>query len=493
MWNETRTETEKYNAELARTKELFDKGAIDAETYGRKVTQINNQIAESHKSAFGEQATQALSNFAAAFNPSITAAQILKGTLEEIGKLKQEAASADRSAEMAEGRLDQVAGRDPLKAQQLRALSRSVAASAGMSRSQAAELTFTAASATGGLDDLPLFAQLYEQGQDPDPRKLLESTDLVRSAVGQQQAGSRRDVLSRLVAAGEHSLKSIGELAPAASGAALFAKDAGINIDEVLAAVAVQSKVMDVSKAGTSQAALEKTLARLRSAPEVGAGIRTDDEGNIIDQKTQQLRADAAKYLKLARPGLMNQLQAIQEMHLDPGQTLKLFGRQEALGAYNALLTNQPEYEAAVKQISAAPKEDAVGQMLALSGSDPNLAAVRDRRVEQAKVAAAAEEWGPEQNAIDAIFAHKEADELRMGKISRAGFDKWYESDIMSLVPGARAAAARKLIREKQLDDDKKLLVRSVQALGGEDVVMGGRAAGAPIPKAGRRLRGPRR
>src|SRR5271157_1643285 len=63
MWEDTRTSAERSNAELARAKELFDKGAIDAETYGRRVKQVNQEIADSHKSAFGEAAVRGLENF----------------------------------------------------------------------------------------------------------------------------------------------------------------------------------------------------------------------------------------------------------------------------------------------------------------------------------------------------------------------------------------------------------------------------------------------
>ena len=469
MFDETRTSTEKYNAEVARTKELLARNAIDAETYRRKI----DQLSESHKGAFGGEALGNLKSFAMSFVPAITAAGTLKQILEELSRLKSEAAARDRSAEMSEGSLAEVAGGDPQRFQALVAQSRGIAASAGMDRNQAAALTFAAASA-GALDQVGTFAKLHGQGIVSDPEQLMRATQTIQTSLGAGQTGDLRAITSRLLAAGEHSPQKIAQLGPAAALAGVNAGDAGVNVNELLAAVAVQSKATgDSSIAGTMQKSLQKTLAALRGGSTKNeAGIATDEEGHILDQKAQKLRDDARPYLAKAGPGLMGELHAIQSMRLDPQQLQKLFGRQEGLMAYNLLLRNEGEFNQAVGEVGAAPGRDLTGRVLGLTGNDPRLAAAGQVRLQTAAAEEAAGGLGAKENAITAIFAHEQRQMLAAGETTKAAI-RTTALGIMSAIPGSRAAEARRQIRNKVADDDSRLLVSSVQALGGEDAVYG--------------------
>jgi hypothetical protein len=294
IFDETRTPLEQQQIQMQKLDELYKANKIDAETYGRAVHQVQG----SHQQAFGPEALSALKNFAAGFMPAISAAELLRHTLEEVAKLKSEAAQRDRSAEMSEGSLAEVAGGDPERFKALVNQSRGIAASAGMERNQAAALTFAAASA-GALDQVGTFAQLKGQGIVNDPEQLMRATQTIQTAMGAGQTGDLRAITSRLLAAGEHSPQKIAQLGPAAALAGVNAQTAGVNVDELLAAVAVESKATgDASIAGTMQKSLQKTLSALKGGESAGSGY------------TQEQYDQEAKALAKAKLELQHEISA---------------------------------------------------------------------------------------------------------------------------------------------------------------------------------------
>ena len=432
IWEQTRTPMEQQLERMLKLGELYDAGKIDAETYGRAV----DQVGQKHQQAFGMEAVSALKNFASAFLPAISAADLLRQTLAEVGRLKDEAAQRDRSAEMSEGSLAEVAGGDPERFKALVAQSRGIAASAGMERNQAAALTFAAASA-GALDQVGTFAQLKGQGVVSDPEALMRATQTIQTAMGAGQTGSLRDITSRLLAAGEHSPKKIAQLGPAAALAGVNAQSAGVGVNELLAAVAVESEATgDASIAGTMQKSLQKTLAALQGGK--AGDVATDEEGHILDQQAQKLRADARKFLAKGGKGLMGQIHAIQSMGLDPQQLQKLFGRQEGLMAYQLLLRNEAEYQAAVGEVGAAPGRDLTGRVLGLPHADLQLEAARDVRVQEKIQEEAAGPAGTEVNLYKALLARRVTRLEREGKWFGAGLQETLGQTVRG-IPGAKA------------------------------------------------------
>jgi hypothetical protein len=425
IFEETRTPMEHQAMRLEKLSQLHQANKIDADTYARAVRQVEGQ----HDKTFGAQAMASLEKFATGFNPLITAANALKGVLAEIEQMRAAGAAKDRSAEMAEGSLAEVAGGDPQKFQELLAKSRGISTQAGMSREQAAALTFAAASA-GALGDVGTFADLHAQGIVSDPEQLMRATKTLQTAMGRQQTGSLRDITSKLLAAGEYSPQKIAQLGPATALAGVNAQDADVNTSELLAAVAIESTATgDASIAATMQKSLQKSLAALRSSRPGKAGeaaIETDEEGHILDQKAQKLRDDARQVLAKAGPGLMGQLHAIRGMGLDAGQMQKLFGRQEGLMAYNILLRNEAQFEEARAGIGIAPSRDLVGKVLGLTRADARqLAAGEARRSETAVEAAQSEAFGADYNITEAVLGNVRAKSIQEGHWLRAAVDRW--------------------------------------------------------------------
>jgi hypothetical protein len=484
VFEATRTPLEQQLAQLQKLDELYKANKIDAETYGRAAQQIADkqaeaykQVADAQKNAFGEQAKAALQSYASTANLIGNTISLISDRMKAIVELRKEAAASDRSAEMSEGSLAEVAGGDPEKYKALVKQSRGIAATAGMDRNRAAALIFAAASA-GSLDQVDTFAQLHGQGIVSDPEQLMRATQTIQTAMGKGN-GSLRDITSKLLAAGEHSPQKIAQLGPAAALAGVNAQSAGVNVDELLSAVAVESKATgDSSIAATMQKSLQKTLAALKGGKPGEGGIETDEEGHILDQKAQALRNDARTVLaKSADKSLMGQLHAIEGMKLDPQQMQKLFGRQEGLMAYQLLLRNEGEFKQAVGDVGAAAGKDLTGRVLSLPGADAQAAGAKAIRVqeENAKVSLAGSQIGVQRNIDDAIYAKLEAD-LATGKIKPGRFTS-AEGEIANLQafkadPLMRQGELRRQVQEKHaLDDNPELYAQYVQARGGESKV----------------------
>lgn len=301
VFADTRTPLEAHQKQLSKLDELHKQNKIDAETYGRAVKQATDgyesslkNVHQQQQKCFGEEGAKSMLSFAMSFAPTLSAASALKGILEEIKALKAEAAAADRSAEMSEGSLAEVAGGDPEKFKALLAQSRGIAVSSGMKRERAAALTFAAAS-SGSLDEVDTFSNLHQQGIVSDPEQLMRATKTIQTAMGKDKTGSLRDITSKLLAAGKHSPQKIAQLGPATALAGVNAQDAGVSTDDLLAAVAIESKATgEASIASTMQKSLHKALARLRSSKAIGKSGYTqeayDKEEADLDQEKLNLK-----------------------------------------------------------------------------------------------------------------------------------------------------------------------------------------------------------
>jgi hypothetical protein len=469
IFEETRTEAERYQQELARLKELHEKNAISADTYDRAVKQVK----ASHASAFGQQALAEMQSFAQSFLPVTSAADALLQTLTKINEAKQRGAEADRTAEMAEGSLAEVAGGDAQQYKKLLAKSRSIAANSGMSRQQAAALTFAAASA-GAVDQMDVFAELHGQGIVQDPENLMRATQTLQTSLGRSQTGSLRDITSKLLAAGEHSPQKIAQLGPAAALAGVNAQDAGVSADELLAAVAVESKATgEAGIAGTMQKSLQKALSRLRSGKdEQGQIISTDEEGHLLDENAKKVRAAVQATLH-GKQGLMSQLHAIQRLGLSDAALQKLFGRQEGLMGYKLLLRNEAEFNEAKTSIGGAAAKDLVGRVLTLPQNDARAAGaklVRQAESEQAEAESAA--YGSATNAADAVIKNWTTQQIKQGSHWTAGFNRFADA-ATGWIPGVRGEQAREILRSGESGLGGGNLVSAVNALGGENAVFG--------------------
>ena len=112
---------------------------------------------------------------------------VVKKGLEEVGRIKAEAAARARESEFGYGSLAEVSQGDPEKFKQNVATARHIASTAGMSENQAARLTFALSSA-GAMGEADTFAEAYKRGVVQDPETLLRSSTAMRKAYGGQMS-----------------------------------------------------------------------------------------------------------------------------------------------------------------------------------------------------------------------------------------------------------------------------------------------------------------
>jgi len=490
IFQETRTPLEEYQQQLEKIDKLYQQGAIDVETHGRATTQAADryntalkQVHSQQEATFGSKAISQMQSFASSITGVTSATQLLIDAMDKLNAAKERGAQSDRTAEMAEGSLAEVAGGDPEQYKKLLDKSRGLAAKSGMSRQQAAALTFAAASA-GAVDQMDVFADLYGQGVVQDPEALMRATQTLQTSMGRKQTGSLRDITSKLLAAGEHSPQKIAQLGPAAALAGVNAQDAGVSADELLAAVAVQSKATgEASIAGTMQKSLQKALARLRSGKdEAGNELATDEEGHLLDQSAKAVRA-AVRHKLSGAQGLMGELHAVQSLGLDDAALQKLFGRQEGLMGYKLLLRNEGEFNEAKAGIGSAAGKDLAGRVLALPDADARaigakLARTGAAQQEEAEAAA----YGSETNAVKGVLASAHAHMISHGEGATSVMQDVVEGTF-GRIPGINRAQARYFLREDKTDLDSAHLVAAVKQLGGREQVFGANAKGAGVDK----------
>lgn len=304
VFADTRTPIEQHQQQLKKLDELHKQNKIDAETYGRAVKQATDgyesslkNVHQQQKQCFGSESLLDIASFAVGLLSIGTAVGAVKTALEGVQKMKDKAGEDLRQNERPFSVLAQVSDRDPEENARLIKKAETIAKSAGISEKDAANLVFKAASArqSGGLDDLDLFAELAGQGQTNDPAELLEKVSTIKTAAGEKSNLSRRDIMSKLVAVGENSFKSVEQIAPAVAGAVTGSKEAGVSLDEVMGAIAYTSMANDPELARTRQVSLQKSLAKLRSPSMAGKSSgytqeQYDKESADLDQEKRNLQ-----------------------------------------------------------------------------------------------------------------------------------------------------------------------------------------------------------
>lgn len=316
VWEETRTPLERHLVKMGELEKLFEKGHVDIETYRRKVHDLGeefNKTGTAARDAFGHETAETLRNFATSMISIGGAAAVFKSMINKVHELKTEAAAAGSSAEMSEGALAEVAGGNAEKMRSLLNISRGMAAQHGMSREQAAGLTFQLASADA-LDQADLIGNLYGRGIVKDPAVLARAGKTMVSAMGKEETGGMRAEISKGFAAGEFAPAYTAELMPAAAKAATFAKAAGVSDTELLAGTAIVSEATGgADAAGTGMKALMKSLGRIGAAKE-GSGY-TQAEYDADKLAIEADKRDAQEWLHEAArsdPQYLKQVRGIE-------------------------------------------------------------------------------------------------------------------------------------------------------------------------------------
>ncbi|MGA2032856.1 MAG: hypothetical protein ABSG68_11400 [Thermoguttaceae bacterium] len=381
VYESTRTPMERYGAKMTELNALVEKGKIDQDTFGRAAQNAKNSLleaGEAGKKAFGPELIGQVVNFAKQIVGIGSASALIVQAFQEMQRIKDEAAQEARQSEAGEASLAQLAqGKDlaPLLAR-----SRKAAADYGMSRTEAAQLTFALQSA-GQIEQLETFASLRNVGMT-NPATMARAAKSFQDAMGADKTGSLRDILSGSGGAAKSTTLRLEEVLEGASDAGASGKAAGVTPQEVLGSVSALGTIArSGGKAGHQANALFRSLGRLQGA--IG-DLDTDEEGRDVTDTVKKLRAHVSDAMHGAKGSdLFSQLHAIDALKLHAGQLQQVFGRPEALQAYRLLLQNEGTAREATGRVNQGVGEDLIGKMISAPSSDEEIEAAQQARIQK--------------------------------------------------------------------------------------------------------------
>ena len=248
-FNDTRTDAERLTAEMEDVGAAFKSGALDAQTYTRRMNQLKMQLrdvdgaqrelAEANKSVFGQAS---ISNLAAFAGSLISINGLIQDMISGFKVLEdqQDALAAGIQGRAGpRGQLVQVA-EDEADLAGLRAVSRELAAVGAVADGTAADLATFALRSTGLEEFTDLFTRIGQAGiVDAPLENVINSFDSLFDAFGRtdiESAEQLGDQLLSISKATQQGLQDIG-LAAAQSGSILA--QAGVRFEEGAAAIAV--------------------------------------------------------------------------------------------------------------------------------------------------------------------------------------------------------------------------------------------------------------
>jgi len=264
---------------------------------------------------------------------------------------------------------------------------------------------------SAGVNDLAFFDQLYGL---TDTAGLAKAGAIIRSGMGEKEAGSFRQILSKgLAAAGPIPGASASQIIEAASRGAKTAGQLGISDEELIAATSVVSQAAESSeKGGTQVASLLRSLAR--------QGFVEQFQGKPLAEMLQTIRAKG----------------------MDTPELIKYFGRAEAASAFQSL--DPAAYQARLGEVRTAQETDAAGRMIATARTDPLLESARMQRMARAQRELAELHLGTQEMKSEALFDASQRAAVQRGEspLLRAIRAK-FERTLQFLTPGfyARATA----------------------------------------------------
>ncbi len=331
-------------------KALEDKLKKVRSTAKRTGTTIQNTGDKVSKS-FGTSALGKLTAFAGGF---LTIGAGIAGATAALRAFDTESdriAQKQIAAEIGLKQLAQLSGGDPeifaaLKAKAIKTFEEGGARTV----EEAAGVQFALESASAA-DQRKLVSDLFGiTGVGTDTIDLVQSAAALQEALGEEETGSVRDIFSKGFAISEISPSTVPELIEAAAQAGVASKTLGISDEEILAATAIISKPAGgAAIAGTQLNQLLNTLIK---------------KGEFEDKT------------------LAESIAAIEEKGLSDADLVKFFGRQEAFKAFGILVNSLDLLAEVVESQRVAVSEDLVGKIVNVPGTDPEIFAAEQVRIQ---------------------------------------------------------------------------------------------------------------
>lgn len=292
LYDATRTPQEQYNRSLEKYNRLLEDGRINQETHARAVEMAKHKLEEAGKA--GEEAWKKGAESAKGFITEIagiaSAAGLAIKALEEMQRVREEAAQDQRSSEKGLSALKQLAGGKQENFEKLLEEAKQTYQEGGAKDlNDAAQTTFMLHSIGAG-DQRQFFSQLSHSGAVSNPEQLARSAQTLRTAMGGDKTGDFRTLTSEAFAAAENSPFSVEHVLQATAQSGQGARALGLGVPEMMAGTSLLSQASGSAEmAGTQMAALMKALRK------IGAGKTGGGEDTGIDQSIDEVLGGAEK------------------------------------------------------------------------------------------------------------------------------------------------------------------------------------------------------
>ena len=343
---------ERYNRKLKELPALLASGRIGVDEMRRAVELYNRELHEAEDQgdkAFGAAALGKITAITGGLFTAGGAIAAVTAQLREFVRERDEAADRTLRSRRGLAQLSQLfAGDEAGFKGSLEEARQFFGTGAVADEGEAGGIVFNLMSAGADKESRDLFRQLAAAGTIAEPGAAAEAAAAIRSAMGQDQTGSFRDVLNKaLVAAGPGS-STLEQLLVGAAKAGPGGRFLGVSDEEVMAATGVLSKPFaSASIGGERLAALFRSFER--------AGLK----GSLSDMLTAT------------------------QARLDKGEEWKdIFETrdQEAVDAFRNLMLNRGDLAALTRDVAAAPGRNVVDAAMRVTETDPVLESARTRQ-----------------------------------------------------------------------------------------------------------------
>jgi hypothetical protein len=362
VWEDTRTPMEAHQSRMERLAKMVQQGKLDADTYSRaasdsyaKMEKALTKTGDEAKKTgdelkrTGDKGSEAFSGLGKQILSAFSTLTGFAGTLGTINQVldkmreaKREAAQEARDAEFDVGSLKQMTGGDQKRYDTLAGAAKEIFSRGGArSMAEGARIAFALESA-GILDQRETFIQLKAKSIINDTAGLARSTKTMITSMGEDQAGTVRQVISKGMAAGRWAPTYMQEILPAAARAGTEAKTAGITDKELLATTALLAEAGgDPGRATTQEKAMFRTITLAKAYGErKEAPIYSEEE---YDRDKEQLDRDRDALMQQARHAAKRDPQYVAQMH-------KLDVEEARIGTVRKGAASNPEEVARRKQ-----------------------------------------------------------------------------------------------------------------------------------------------
>lgn len=308
------------------------------------------------------------------------AIQVTISLLREMSQVRKESAQQTLQAEFGEAELAQLALGDPKKLRSLLQFSRGLFAAGGARDREEAARTIFALESAGIVDQRHIFQNLFGIVGAPDV--LARAAATVQTALGKDETGNVRDIISKGFGASQFAPATVEQLLEATSRGAGAAKLLQLSDEELLAATTVTAKAAGSAELGGTQ--------------------------------VSSLLTSLAKQEGFKGLSLQDSIAKVEGLGLSDPDLIKFLGRKEALRGFSVLRDNKEFLNQVLAAIEQSQEGDLIRDIISAQRQQPALAAALIKRRAESELEVARIPEGVEELLSQAVSARDRLDALEV-------------------------------------------------------------------------------